>query len=96
MKVPFLYKIPCQCHIPWWLGFVRHRYDYGDTVLAPVPLNIVYRLVFISWLWLRHPIKRCKADEYHRGFMRGRAWERQRQIDKRLSRRINNYLRQKP
>jgi hypothetical protein len=96
MKVPFLHRIPCHCVVPWWLGFVRHRYEYGDTVLAPVPLNIVYRLAFISWLWLRHPIKRCKADEYHRGFMRGRAYERQRQADRRHRLFIINTLRQKP
>lgn len=96
MKAPFIRCIP-YCHsIPWWLGFVHNDYLRGRTALAPVPLNLIYRLAFISWCWLRHPIKRCKVDHYHNAFMRGRAYERLRQADRRRRQTVSFTIKQKP
>ena len=41
--------------IPWWQGVACRRYEWRDTLLAPVPLHLLIRWARSVNFWLRYP-----------------------------------------
>jgi len=50
---------PVEPHerLPRWYGVVYQRVWCRDYLAAPIPLNLILRVGWSFWLWLKHPIR---------------------------------------
>lgn len=62
--------------LPRWYGFAYRRFEWRETVLCIIPLNLIVRYAHkIYWLlyrWIKHNGWRSKLDDaYWRGYNDG-------------------------
>ena len=62
--------------LPRWYGFAYRRYNYSETVLAVIPLNLIIRYgLKVYWRiyrWLKHDGWKSQLDDaYRRGYNDG-------------------------
>lgn len=47
------YERGLEC--PWWMGMVVQDHRTRESVVAPIPLNLLMRACYLFWLFLRAP-----------------------------------------
>ena len=44
--------------LPWWAGVCWREWSrQGEIIAGPIPLNLIVRVAYSFWIWLKRPIR---------------------------------------
>ena len=43
--------------LPWWGGIMWFGFGRRVVWIAPIPFNLLFRLLYAGWCWLKHPFR---------------------------------------